>query len=159
MWPSKVAAESAFENGLSKLLVGEGWGSGGSLPPVSIPEKSYEPYDDGRSLLLVAYLAAVRGAVCYDTLILVFKLVISGCRIVSLVFMPAGVKTTPPTGIARCYEALLATARLFTNLSGLVCVFFGISVWFEVLWTCLSEPVSIDYRSIFLLTGCSDFHY
>ena len=111
MWPSKVAAESAFENGLSKLLVGEGWGSGGSLPPVSIPEKSYEPDDDGRSLPPVAYLATVRGAVCYDTLILVFKLVISGCRIVSLA------KNTPSTCIAQatywCYKVQLATVRLF----------------------------------------------
>jgi hypothetical protein len=29
-------------------------------PPVSIPEKNYEPYDDGRSLPPVAYLAAVQ---------------------------------------------------------------------------------------------------
>jgi hypothetical protein len=50
-------------------------------PPDLIREKSCEPYDDGRSLLLVAYLAAVRGAVCYYPLSLNIKIVISGRRI------------------------------------------------------------------------------
>jgi hypothetical protein len=41
-------------------------------PPYLIREKSYEPYDDGRSLPLVAYLAAVRGTVGQHPLSLVF---------------------------------------------------------------------------------------
>ena len=44
-------------------------------PPDLIREKNYESYDDGRSLMLVAYLAAVRGAVCHDTLSLFLKIV------------------------------------------------------------------------------------
>ena len=60
LWEDKITAEHA--------------------PPYLIPEKNNEPYDDGRSLPPVAYLAAVRGIVCHDTLSLVFKLVISGCR-------------------------------------------------------------------------------
>ena len=42
-------------------------------PPDSIREKSYEPYDDGRSLPLVAYLAALWGAIYHGALNLFLK--------------------------------------------------------------------------------------